>query len=526
MKNTADGFSIAIVVIGFGIPILVTLVGRLPYGTTIYDKLKPYIVYPSTVGSYQVRPLPWMLGNAPTFGQALYIVGFLVLNLVLTFVGYESVAPLPHPWGYKPGPEWLAYAGYRTGDLAFALLPLTILFAGRNNILLWATNWSHSTYLLLHRWVARIFVFQTLLHSVFLLVAYARNGILKSNENQPYWLWGIVGTVFACAMPVFSILYFRRWSYEVFLIYHIISAVFVIVGSWYHLIYRFGLTNSHEYWLYAACAVWFFDRLLRVLRIAKNGLRRAVVTEVGEDHVRVDLKGLRWSAKPGYHAYAYFPTVAPLRPWENHPFSVNTTALFTAPTQTTNSTPSRSSDIENRDSEKNVELTVNPTRVPVAATEAGITFIIRKNAGLTKQIQKHASLLTLIDGPHRNNSSEGILKCDRVLLIGGGIGITGLLGWIHSHHNIKLAWSLKENTSAVLEEVTDALMRIDDREVSVGQRLDVDALLRREIIAGWKRVGVVVCGPGGLCDDVRARVASLGRHEKTVFELEVHAYSW
>jgi len=39
-------------------------------------------------------------------------------------------------------------------------------------------------------------------------------------------------------------------------------------------------------------------------------------------------------------------------------------------------------------------------------------------------------------------------------------------------------------------------------------------------------VGVVVCGLGGLCDDVRREVAKMGRREKTVFELEVDAFSW
>ncbi|MAD87583.1 MAG: hypothetical protein CL912_31885 [Deltaproteobacteria bacterium] len=130
--------------------------------------------FPSTIDFYHVRPVPRLLGNAPTYGQALYILDFTILNLVLTFTGYDSVAPIPHPLGYDRRGEWLAYAGYRTGDIAFALLPLIILFAGRNNILLWATNWSHSTYLFLHRWVARILVLQTALHSLFLLVAYSR----------------------------------------------------------------------------------------------------------------------------------------------------------------------------------------------------------------------------------------------------------------------------------------------------------------------------------------------------------------
>ena len=30
--------------------------------------------------------------------------------------------------------------------------------------------------------------------------------------------------------------------------------------------------NFYINWLYAACAVWFFDRLVRTLRVAKNGI--------------------------------------------------------------------------------------------------------------------------------------------------------------------------------------------------------------------------------------------------------------
>ena len=497
--------------------------------TTIFDKLKPYFVYPSAIGQYQVRPLPWLIGNAPTIGQALYIALFFILNLVLTMVGYESVQP--HPWGYNKRGELLAYAGYRTGNIAFALLPLTMLFSGRNNILLWVTNWSRSTYLLLHRWIARFFAVHTILHSIFLLAAYKQSGIFSVNYYEPYWLWGIVGTVFTCAMLVFSHLWFRRVAYELFLIAHIIMAIFVIVGSWYHLYYRFGLPKSYEYWLYAACAVWFFDRLLRVMRITKNGRQRATVTEIGTTHVRVDIHGLRWAARPGYHAFVFFPTLNKLRPWENHPFSVNAVSLFhpAKPSLPTPSDSSRQSLNYRHDVEKTVDHATESRSYSSAMASAGnegVALIIRKNNGLTNLLQNHDSLLALVDGPYPNGPVNSILRCDRILLIGGGIGITGLVGWVSVHNNTKLAWSVNESAQAVVDHLHDVLSVVSDKHILVGQRLDVKALLLQEVQAGWKRVGVVVCGPGGLCDSVRAEVARLGRHEKTVFELEVDAYSW
>jgi hypothetical protein len=105
----------------------------------VLEKLNPYLVYPSIIGTYYVRPLPFLLGNAPTIGQSLYVAFFFALNLILGAVSYRKTPG--NTWfdgGYQ---ELMAYISCRTGVLAFALAPLVILFSGRNNILLWMTNW-------------------------------------------------------------------------------------------------------------------------------------------------------------------------------------------------------------------------------------------------------------------------------------------------------------------------------------------------------------------------------------------------
>ncbi|MBO8584262.1 hypothetical protein INO15_14155, partial [Staphylococcus aureus] len=80
--------------------------------------------------------------------------------------------------------------------------------------------------------------------------------------------------------------------------------------------------SGYEDWLYTAIAVWFADRLVRGIRVLKSGIRRSVVTDLGSGYVRVDIPGIRWGVEPGNHVYVYFPTLIPLRPWENHPFSI------------------------------------------------------------------------------------------------------------------------------------------------------------------------------------------------------------
>ena len=67
-----------------------------------------------------------------------------------------------------------------------------------------------------------------------------------------------------------------------------------------------------------------------------------------------------------------------------------------------------------------------------------------------------------------------------------------------------------------------------EKEVRVGSRFDVQELIEREAVAGDKesgRLGVVVCGPGGMCDDVREAVVRACR-SGVVVELLVEAFCW
>lgn len=524
--------SFVILTLGFGIPILLTLVVYLPGVPRIRDALNPWLT-PSLIKTYHVRRLPYYLGNSPTVGQGLYIFFFIALNIILSSVNYTTSQP--HPWGFPPREEILSYIGYRTGHISYALLPLVILFSTRNNFLLWITNWSYGTYILLHRWIARVFAVQAIVHSITMLRTYMGTGSYPTDSVSAYWRWGIVATVLTCAMLIFSSVWFRRKAYGIFLVAHVIMAVLVIVGCWYHAVLRFGF-NFYENWLIAASAVWFFDRLVRVLRMAMNGVRYANVTELGDGHVRVDVPGLRWDRRPGHVAFAHFPTVSRWCFWENHPFSVISTSTLCSPARgavvtTTASSASSSS----HDMEKSPLSTTQAPGSPHGAAAAdqdlnlaGVTLLIKKNTGLTKKLKPKKRVLMFLDGPYRFHHHDAVSKCDRVLLVGGGIGITGLLPWVDAHPNVKLAWSVKSSANVLLEEVEPVLRRVPDKVVLVGERVPISDLIMDEAHVGYKRVGIVVCGPDGMCDEVRALVARLGRDDKinTVFELEVDAFSW
>ncbi|KAF2452346.1 ferric reductase like transmembrane component-domain-containing protein [Lineolata rhizophorae] len=523
-----NGYGIAMLVTGFGTPIVLTMLGYMPFVSGLLRKLKPYLVWPSTIGTYQVRPLPYFLGNAPTVGQSLYVAMFIILNIILTAVNYHSLQP--NAWYSDTWREIMAYVLFRTGIYAYIMAPLIFLFAGRNNILLWLTNWSHSTFLVLHRWVARVFTLQALLHSILAVILYKKRGIYEHEVKAPYWIWGIVATLCAVILTFGSGLYVRSFAYEFFLIKHIVLSVILVVACWYHAYDLYAYLGGYQIWLSVLSAVWFFDRLVRVARIAMSGPRRARVTDLGEHYVRIDVPGIRWGSEPGKHVYVYFPTLNPLRPWENHPFSILPTALLQPSGAQSDSGSQRQSSADRQDEHSDIEkrdvVKAQAIAVKNSRRTVGLTLYVRKSTGMTKSLRADNSLLTFLEGPYPNNSTREVLRCDRLLLIGGGIGITGLLPFVNNHWDVKLAWSVKESAGCLVHDLDGVLRTVADKDVRIGTRLNVKQLLADEMEAGWEKVGVVVSGPGGLCDDVRAAVVTAGKLGKTEFELEVEAYSW
>jgi hypothetical protein len=79
------------------------------------------------------------------------------------------------------------------------------------------------------------------------------------------------------------------------------------------------MNYQHEYgyenWIYLPVVLWILDRGLRLMRLARNGIRKATVIMLDDDYLRVDIPGVDVQG----HVFLYFPT---LRIWQTHPFSV------------------------------------------------------------------------------------------------------------------------------------------------------------------------------------------------------------
>jgi predicted ferric reductase len=514
-------------IIGVGTPVLTTFLTYLPFLNRLIASVKPYVIYPALFHGRNVQAY-WRWCHFPTTGQSIFIFMFTAITTTLTAAGYESVQP--NTWYATRFDEIESKVAARTGVIAMGLAPLVLLFAGRNSVLLWMTNWSHSTYILLHRWIARLFGIQVILHSILELDGYVKSESYAENLVMPYWIWGCVGTVACSIMLVHSV--FRNSSYEIFLIIHIVLAVFVLAGTWYHLDYRFEDRWGYKYWLYACFAIWAFDRVMRVGRMVKNGRRKASFRPVGDEILRVDIEGIKWGAKPGQHAYIFFPMLRKPTPWENHPFSVIPTNylrpvkpltgrdIASSGSATPAETPLNEKELEGLTptSSATLEYSKNPT--------SGITFFIKKNNGLTKHLFSNTLITTtLIEGPYNSTSTRPVLLCDRLILVAGGIGITAVLPFAHAHPNVKIFWSMRDSQAAMVKGLQPGLSHIE-QDIIVGKRLDIAGLIEREVEGGWKDLGVVVCGPGQMCDVLRKEVVRVSKEKKVRIELDVEAFSW
>ncbi len=457
--------------------------------------------------------------HVPTRGQAIFIFYLIAVNVILSAAGFSSVQPNSwYPSAAGSDGEIISYLSNRFGVLSFANLVLLFLYAGRNNVLLWLTNWSHGTFLLMHRWVAWIATLQAILHSAIYLHIYLHNGTHASESKLPYWIWGIIATLCMSILLPSSILSVRARMYEFFLAWHALLSIFVLAGCYWHILARFSRQWGYENWIYAAIAVWAFDRAMRLLRLARNGIKTAQVTMIDDDYIRVNVEGVSGSG----HAYLYFPTLT-WRVWENHPFSVASTVLDAS--ETRQSKPrdggldeeKLGSSIDDSSDSGSLERRLHP-----ASAKIGLTFLLRTRSGLTKQLRRHVSLPVLVEsayGPHEDLSGYPVLVC-----IAGGVGITACLPYLRAHPGVaKLFWGARGH--GIIDAMTPALRGVE-METYVAGRMSIPEVLHKQLGQGVK-TAVLVSGPSEMADEVRCVISGLGRQKEGIeVKLVEEAFSW
>ncbi|GKT60825.1 ferric reductase like transmembrane component [Colletotrichum tofieldiae] len=277
----------------------------------------------------------------PVFGRTtrLQVLILSVLAgylLIFSFIGivYNTwITPVKKMPGVYNTRVSLGPWSDRIGVLAYALTPLSVLFATRESVLSLLTGVPYQNFNFLHRWVGYIIVVQSVLHTIGWLVIEVRlyqpqPSVAQEWISQLYMIWGCIALFFLMALYVLSLPpVIRLTGYEFFRKSHYILAMLYVgacIGHWKNL----------ECFMIPALVIWFLDRAARAVRTALmhhnfiegkgmgfSAAQAAMAifpdSENG-DVVRLDFSHPHDAWNIGQHFYLCF-TESSI--WQSHPFT-------------------------------------------------------------------------------------------------------------------------------------------------------------------------------------------------------------
>ncbi|OAL47017.1 ferric reductase-like protein transmembrane component 4 [Pyrenochaeta sp. DS3sAY3a] len=536
--------TITICVVAITLPIVLSLLRFIPFSTRSHpwSYLKSFLVHPALFGRSHREPLAG--GLVPTRGQALYIFVISFINLILLIAPFSIKQPQAS--FASRDDQLLSVRGNRAGTMALGNVIALILFSSRNNFLLYLTDWSYSTYLLLHRWLGYWAVLHTIIHSAMLWRYYDKSGGYAAEFARLYWSWGIVGTVAACALIPLSILQIRQKLYEFFIVAHVVLTFLFLLGYYLHIWYVYTWNWGYEILAYVAFGIWALDRVARIIRMAANGSRSALLTVVPDtdgEYLRINLNGSQLHSGV---AYLGFPTLS-WRFWETHPFSICGPYIRPQDNQTSRPRSGSRMGPEISDEQKK-EIGMTAVVLPETATHpqgVGTTFYARTRGGLTQLLANKATtangqirLRVLIDGPyeHSGNVKSSVSQCSSIVCIAGGVGITACFPFLRANEAKEMKLFFSSRKTGLITDLLPALDRLPNNvtvETVVGLRLNVSAIILQALLVTKDNsksgpVAVIVSGPPSLADAVRFQLTTKTREYPNTrpFVLVDEAFGW
>jgi predicted ferric reductase len=451
-----------------------------------------------------VKQAPCGMGTLPSRFHT-----FLLAVLVITNLAYC----LALDWSHLESSAVIAELRGRTGQLAVLNIIPTVLFALRNNPLIWITGVSYDCFNLLHRWCARIMIIEAVLHTIAWAVNVHRASgpgqIALSLATSKSFSWGMVATVLFSTIFLVAVAPVRHAFYETFLNAHRLLVLFALVGVYVHL----DAANLPQLPYMKLCfTLWGAELLWRIARICylnvsrKRGITKIKVEALPSEACRVTFELRRpWKYTPGCHVHAYIPTMAL---WSSHPFSIAWAENRTSAPELEmreleklpSNNPSQILGINHRrqslaprmssygkESLPMTTITEIPTSkgpntcIPREANVTTISLVMRMRKGMTKKLYEKASAMPnktfttwgAIEGPYGGH--ETFASYGTVILFAGGVGITHCVGYVHhlltqyaqgtcATQKILLVWSVPNTESLEwVREWMDQILRMEHR---------------------------------------------------------------
>lgn len=344
----------------------------------------------------------WFSFHLATRLETIIIVVYIILVIIFMACPYTYLDN--DPFFHTRWKGIMRYASDRSGIIAMVNLPLLLLFAMRNNVLIFITGWSYARFNVFHRAIARISFILMIVHAVTKHIFAQSYGMSLTQYYYPlaYFRWG------CASIGLFSLIIFwgflRARFYMLFHLFHFCMVFCALICTLYHLN---GIGYKEP--VYICFAIWGAEILARLLRIAIfntnyllpliQGSRKntfAAMRVFNRDIISVKLTlPVRWKAYPGQYVYLYVDRWNPLN---GHPFSV----IGTAP-------------------------------------DGGVELACKKRNGMTKRLARKLinhgcnehtpmTMSVVIEGPY--GAEVPVHRYDQAIIVAGGIGITGVLGYL------------------------------------------------------------------------------------------------
>ncbi|KAK3985662.1 putative ferric reductase transmembrane component [Cladorrhinum sp. PSN332] len=406
---------------------------------------RTYCAIASTLRRYLLPNSVRTLFGHTTRLQVLILAVLISYLTIWSFVGmaYKKwITPVKNQPGTYNTRTSLGPWADRVGVLAYALTPLSVLFASRESLLSMITGVPYTSFMFLHRWTGYIILMQSLLHTLGWVLIEAwlykpQPDVWNNYAAQTYAIWGFValGLLVLLWICSFNWVIKNVTGYEFFRKAHYVLAMVYIgalIGHWQQL----------QCFLVPGIVLWVMDRLARLVRMGmlhygynltgdgKFGFASAKAEvkfwkdEQYGDVVRLDFDHLQSPWKIGQHFFLCF-TEGSI--FQSHPFT--------------------------------------PLSLPVAdgAGKVRHSYIFRAKGGETKKIAKVVEekianaekganeTSVILQGPYGENIAEGSTSDVNILCVAGGTGITYVLPVllrlvrepVDRDRKIELVWAVK-----------------------------------------------------------------------------------
>lgn len=360
--------------------------------------------------------------------------------------------------------------------------------------------------------------------------------------KSSFILTGFIGGIAFVVILIQACSPLRHAFYETFLHLHIALAGVSFGMIWVHL------NGFHQQkYLLAAIIFWAFDRACRFTWILYRNVGRrstsAVIETLPGESLRITFHMPRpWKFRPGQHAYLYIPSVGL---WQSHPFT-----MAWAETQ------------EILSDEKKL-ISNNKDLAPMTT----MAMVIRRRTGFTNTLYKRAmkcedgllKCTAFLEGPY--GAEHSLDSYGTIVLFAAGIGITHHTSYLQhlvqgyangtiAARRITLIWVIQspehlewirpwmtsilnlEGRREVLKIMVFVTRPRNPREISSASatvqvfpgKPNLQTIIDEEIERQVGAMGVMICGTGGLADDVR-RVCR-NRQEISNIDFIEEAFSW